>query len=78
MIFAEVRGMAETLAALEAHGITYTYDTFDGDHLTHLRYQLTSALRFLSPNIGATPIGDFSNTFFVSLEPGLNMLSLPL
>jgi enterochelin esterase-like enzyme len=78
MIFGETSGMAETLAALEAQGIAYTYDTFDGDHLTHVRYQLASALKFLSPNIGATPIKDFSNTFFLSLEPGLNMLSLPL
>ncbi len=78
MIFGETRGMAETLAALEAQGLAYTYDTFDGDHLTHLRYQLASALKFLSSNIGAIPVKDFSNTFFVSLEPGLNMISLPL
>ncbi len=54
VIFGETRGMGETLAALEAQGIPFTYDAFDGDHLTHLRYQLASALKFLSPNIGAT------------------------
>ncbi len=54
VIFGETRGMGETLAALEAQGIPFTYDAFDGDHLTHLRYQLASALKFLSSNIGAT------------------------
>lgn len=42
-----------TLAALDAQGISYIYEEFDGDHISHLRYQLASALKFLSPHIGA-------------------------
>jgi len=51
ILMVEVPGVAKTLAALGAQGIPYTYDEFDGDHLTHLRYQLESALKFLYPHI---------------------------
>jgi enterochelin esterase-like enzyme len=51
MLMAEVTGIDSLLAALHAQGLSYTYDAFAGDHLTHFGYQLTSALRFLSPHI---------------------------
>jgi len=55
MLAAEVPGIANTLAALDAQGIPYTYDEFPGDHVTHLRYQLESALKFLYPHIAPPP-----------------------
>jgi S-formylglutathione hydrolase FrmB len=78
MIMGEALGIDLILAALYEHGISYEYDGFPGDHLSHLRYELTSALKFLSPNIGAIPMKDYSNTFFMTLSPGLNMISPPL
>jgi len=51
MLMAEVVGVDRLLLALHAQGLSYTYDAFDGDHLTHLRYQLASALKFLYPHI---------------------------
>jgi enterochelin esterase-like enzyme len=74
----EQPGVDLILTALHGHGISYEYDGFPGGHMDHLGYELTSALRFLSSNIGAIPIGDFSNTFFMELSPGLNMMSIPL
>jgi S-formylglutathione hydrolase FrmB len=51
VLMEEVPGVKQTLAALDAQGIDYTYEQFDGDHLTHLRAQVTSALKFLSANL---------------------------
>jgi len=51
----EVVGINLLPAALDAQGVAYTYAESDGDHLTHIRAQLTSALKFLSPS-GAWPI----------------------
>jgi len=53
MLMAEVTGVDSLLAALHAQGLSCTYDTFDGDHLTHFHYQLASALSFLSPHIAS-------------------------
>ena len=77
-IMGEVPGVDLILAALHEQGISYEYDGFPGDHLSHLRYQLASGFSFLSLHIGATPIEDFSKVFFMTLTPGLNMISLPL
>ncbi len=49
----EVKGIARLLVALYEQGISYTYDEFEGDILTHLRYQLASALKFLYPHIAS-------------------------
>lgn len=54
MLMAEVAGVGHLLAALHTQGLSYTYDAFDGDHLTHLRYQLASALKFLDAHIAPT------------------------
>ncbi len=51
VIMEEVPGIKQLLAALDAQGIPYTYDEFDGDHMTHLRYQVASALKFLSAHL---------------------------
>ncbi|MCP4449845.1 MAG: ester cyclase, partial [Planctomycetes bacterium] len=48
MLMAEVTGIDRLLPALHAHGLSYIYDAFDGDHLTHLGYQIASGLEFLS------------------------------
>ncbi len=48
MLMAEVTGIDRLLAALHAQGLSYTYNAFDGDHLTHLGHQIASALEFLS------------------------------
>jgi S-formylglutathione hydrolase FrmB len=77
-IMAEGPGFPLILAALNAQGISYVYAPFPGDHLSHMRSQLASGFSFLSPHIGATPIEDFSKVFFMTLTPGLNMISLPL
>ena len=49
----EVVGVDRLLVALYEQGISYTYDAFDGDHLSHLGYQLASALKFLYPHIAS-------------------------
>jgi enterochelin esterase-like enzyme len=49
----EVGGVDRLLVALYEQGISYTYDAFDGDHLSHLGYQLASALKFLYPHIAS-------------------------
>ena len=36
------------MAAFHAQGLSYTYNAFDGDHLTYLGNQIASALEFLS------------------------------
>ncbi|MFC1713984.1 alpha/beta hydrolase-fold protein [Candidatus Poribacteria bacterium] len=74
----EQPGVDLILTALHGHGISYEYDGYPGGHMDHLGYELASALRFLSPNIGAIPMADYSNTFFMDLSPGLNMISVPL
>jgi S-formylglutathione hydrolase FrmB len=55
LLMAEVTGIGRLLTALHAQGLSYTYDAFEGDHMTHSRYQVTSALKFLSSHIA--PIG---------------------
>ena len=60
VIMEEVPGIDYILAAFDAQGIPYTYDEFDGDHATHLRYQLESALKFLYPHI-APPVDTEAN-----------------
>ena len=42
---------ARVLSALDAQGILYTYEEFPGDHLTHLRHQISSGLEFLSDHL---------------------------
>jgi hypothetical protein len=51
MLMGEMVGIDHLLEALYAQGLSYTYEAFDGDHLTHLRYQLASAIKFLCPHI---------------------------
>ena len=51
MVMPEVSGVEGLLAALDGAGVTYTYQEFQGDHLTHLAYQLASALQFVSPHL---------------------------
>ena len=51
VLMPEVVNVDRVLAALDAAGLSYTYDAFDGDHLTHLRYQVASALKFLSKHL---------------------------
>ena len=51
VLMPEVVNVDRILAALDAVGLSYTYDTFDGDHLTHQRYQVASALKFLSKHL---------------------------
>jgi hypothetical protein len=49
--FPEVPGIEGLLAALYRKGISYTYTTVPGDHLSHLRVELSTALEFLYPRI---------------------------
>ena len=51
VLMAEGTGIDRLLAALRAQSLSYTYDAFDGDHLTHMAHQLASALEFLYPHI---------------------------
>jgi S-formylglutathione hydrolase FrmB len=51
ILMEELAGIDHLLNALYAQGLSYTYDAFDGDHLTHGRYQLASALTFLSQHL---------------------------
>ena len=51
VLMAEVPNVDRLVAALGAAGIPYTYEEFDGDHLTHLRLQTISALKFLSAHL---------------------------
>ena len=48
MLMAEVTGVDRLLSALHGQGLSYTYDAFDGDHLTYFGYQIASGLEFLS------------------------------
>ena len=48
MLMAEVAGIDRLLAALHAQKLSYSYDAFEGDHLTHFAYQIASGLEFLS------------------------------
>jgi len=48
MLMAEEAGIGRLLAALHAQGLSFTYDAFDGDHLTYIAYQIASGLEFLS------------------------------
>jgi S-formylglutathione hydrolase len=48
MLMVEEAGIGRLLAALHAQGLSYTYDAFDGDHLTYFAYQIASGLEFLS------------------------------
>jgi len=51
ILMEEVTGVDHLLDALHAKKLSYTYDAFDGDHLTHSRYQVASALTFLSQHL---------------------------
>jgi len=51
LVMPEVSGVEGLLAALDGAGVEYTYQEFEGDHLTHLAYQLASTLQFLSPHL---------------------------
>jgi len=53
MIYPEMAGIQRLLEALYQQKISYTYDAFDGDHFTHMRYQLASALAFLYPYVAS-------------------------
>jgi len=53
MLMEEVLGVDRLLVALHAQGLSYTYDAFDGDHLTYFGYQITSALTFMSKHLDA-------------------------
>ena len=55
VIMPEVAGVERVLAALGAKGILCTYETFDGDHFTHLRHQTEAALKFMSKNLVLFP-----------------------
>jgi len=51
MLMKEVTGVDRLLDALHTQKLSYTYDAFDGDHLTYFRYQIASALTFLSRHL---------------------------
>jgi len=53
MLMAEETGIDRLLSALHAQGLSYTYDAFDGDHLTYFGYQIASCLEFLSDALSA-------------------------
>ena len=56
VMMAEVPHVDRMVAALEGAGLTVTYEEVPGDHLTHLRMQVSGALKFLSANLaGAEP-----------------------
>jgi steroid delta-isomerase-like uncharacterized protein len=54
ILMTEMVGIDHLLEVLYMQGLSYTYEAFDGDHLTHLRYQLAAALKFLCPYIAST------------------------
>jgi len=51
VIMPEVPNVDRLVAALDAAGLTYTYEEVNGDHMTHLREQTASALKFLSAHL---------------------------
>lgn len=53
MLMEEVLGVDRLLSALHSQGLSYTYDAFDGDHLTGFRHQIVSALSFMSLHLDA-------------------------
>jgi hypothetical protein len=56
VIIAEVPHVDRVVAALQGAGIGVTYDEVAGDHVTHLRMELSQVLAFLSSRLtGATP-----------------------
>jgi len=66
--------------ALTAAGINHRLEIFDGMHMDKMYTRLKVSLSYLSGVLvgGVTPPKDYSNVFFTSLSPGLNMISLPL
>ena len=65
--------------ALDAAGIKHEYEIYDGTHCNKLYSRLATSLRFLSDALVAEEeLEDYTNVFFTSLKPGLNMVSLPL
>jgi pimeloyl-ACP methyl ester carboxylesterase len=51
LFFPEVPGIDGLLRALYTKTIPYTYATVPGDHISHLRAELSAALEFLYPHI---------------------------
>ena len=51
VIMPEMPNVDRVVAALREAGLDCTYEEVDGDHLTHLREQVTSALKFLSSHL---------------------------
>jgi hypothetical protein len=60
---------------LTAAGIDHIYEVYAGNHYNRLFERLRVSLKFLSD---ALVPEDYTNVFFASLSPGLNMVSLPL
>ncbi|MBC8427815.1 alpha/beta fold hydrolase, partial [bacterium] len=63
---------------LTAAGIDHEYEVFAGNHYNRLFERLRVSLKFLSDALVAESQKDYTNVFFMSLAPGLNMISLPL
>ena len=51
IVMEEVPNVDLLIAALGDAGLTYTYEEVDGDHITHLREQVSAVLKFLSANM---------------------------
>jgi hypothetical protein len=51
IVMEEVPNVDLLIAALGDAGLTYTYEEVDGDHITHLREQVSAVLAFLSANL---------------------------
>jgi pimeloyl-ACP methyl ester carboxylesterase len=54
VFFPEVPGIGGLLTALHTKGITHTYATVPGDHISHLRAELSMALEFLHRQIATS------------------------
>jgi pimeloyl-ACP methyl ester carboxylesterase len=44
----EIADIASTLRALDEAGLVFEYETFPGDHFSHIRFQVEQALRFFT------------------------------
>ncbi|MBD3181461.1 T9SS type A sorting domain-containing protein [Candidatus Poribacteria bacterium] len=64
--------------ALNAAGIDHEYEEFAGGHRNRLFERMRIAFAYLSGHLATDVSGDTSNVFFTTLNPGLNMISLPL
>ena len=51
IVMAEEPDVDSLVAALDDAGLTYTYEEVQGDHITHMREQVSAALMFLSENL---------------------------